>query len=347
MKITESNLTMASAGHFQARGLTGRAESKNFKDSLMNLPEKGDGMERGFDSFSRRDRKEEESELYDIGFHRLPYLRSQGISVATSFQRSILSLLLSRFHFEGLFGGNYGGVFSGSTQEIVTYEEHEDFTFHADGMARTEDGRVINFNMNIMMSRSYMEYTSLTIPSVQNALCDPLVINLNSSTAEVRDQTFRFDLDSDGHKDNISMLSRGSGFLALDKNGDGKINDGSELFGTKSGDGFRDLRKYDSDGNGWIDENDDVFSKLKVWCKGDRGEDILMNLKEADVGAIFLGSQRTDFSLKGFDGETNAVIRSTGLFLRESTGMAGTVQHVDLALKPSPFGRRWQPKADG
>ena len=120
---------------------------------------------------------------------------------------------------------------------------------------------------------------------------------------------------------------------SADKNNDGKINDGSELFGTKSGDGFRDLRKYDSDGNGWIDENDDVFNKLKVWCKGEHGEDILMDLKEADVGAIFLGSQKTDFTLMGADGSTNGVIRSTGVFLRESTGLAGTVQHVDLALK--------------
>ncbi len=40
-----------------------------------------------------------------------------------------------------------------------------------------------------------------------------------------------------------------------------KINDGSELFGTSSGDGFKDLATYDEDENGWIDENDSIFSK--------------------------------------------------------------------------------------
>ena len=59
---------------------------------------------------------------------------------------------------------------------------------------------------------------------------------IGSDTADVRDQTFKFDLDADGREDEISMLGKGSGFLALDKNGNGKIDDGSELFGTKSGD---------------------------------------------------------------------------------------------------------------
>ncbi len=333
MKIAESSVNLASAGHFSARGITGKAGNRSFKESLTNLPEKDREMDGGLDSFTRKDRKEEDPEIYSIGFRPLPWLKIQETARANSFQRNLLTLLLSRLHFEGVFGGSYSGGFAESTQRIVTYEEHEDMQFHADGMARTEDGRVISFNMDISMSRSYMEYTRLTVPTVQNALCDPLVINLSSGTADVRDQTFRFDLDSDGHKDEIGMLGRGSGFLALDKNNDEKINNGSELFGTKSGDGFKDLRRFDSDGNGWIDENDDVYNKLKIWCKGDRGEDILMDLKEADVGAIFLGSQKTDFTLMGGDGGTKGVIRSTGFFLRESSGLAGTVQHLDLALK--------------
>ena len=37
-----------------------------------------------------------------------------------------------------------------------------------------------------------------------------------------------------------------------------------KLFGTSSGDGFKDLAEYDEDGNGWIDENDSIFNRLKV-----------------------------------------------------------------------------------
>ena len=130
----------------------------------------------------------------------------------------------------------------------------------------------------------------------------------------------------------ISSLGSGSGFLAYDKNGDGVINDGSELFGTKSGDGFADLAQYDEDGNGWIDENDSIFNNLKVWVKNEDGSDRLLDLKEANVGAIYLGSADTQFHLNNaYTNQTNAVIQKTGVFLKE-TGEVGTIQHVDLAL---------------
>ena len=128
----------------------------------------------------------------------------------------------------------------------------------------------------------------------------------------------------------ISQLSAGSGYLALDKNGDGEINDGSELFGTASGDGFADLAQYDSDGNGWIDEADEIFDKLRIWSVDASGESTLIGLGKAGVGAIYLGSSDTEFSLNDMHNNTNAVIRKTGMFLYEN-GMAGTVQQLDLA----------------
>ncbi len=80
------------------------------------------------------------------------------------------------------------------------------------------------------MSRSFYEETSLLVDMGSVRLTDPLVINLDTEAASVSDQKFYFDLDADGHAEQISFLNSGSGFLALDKNGDGVINDGSELF---------------------------------------------------------------------------------------------------------------------
>lgn len=209
--------------------------------------------------------------------------------------------------------------------------ETENTAFQGQGMVRTSDGREIDFGITVEMSRAFCEQNE-TLTSQSIIMCDPLVINMGSDVAEVSDQKFLFDLDADGKKEEISELSAGSGYLALDKNGDGKINDGSELFGTKSGDGFGDLAAYDSDGNGWIDENDDVFSKLKVWTKDENGNDLLLDLKKADVGAIYLGKASTQFSLNSMkDNHTNGAIRSTGIYLKENGGV-GTVQHVDLAL---------------
>lgn len=208
--------------------------------------------------------------------------------------------------------------------------ETEDTSFSTVGCVRTADGREINFNVEVGMSREFQQYyrDELNLASFQ--MCDPLVINLDTDVAELSDQKFYFDIDADGEEDEVSMLGKGSGYLALDKNGDGKINDGSELFGTESGNGFADLAKYDEDGNGWIDENDSVWSKLQIWCKDENGQDVLYRLADKGVGAICLQNASTDFTMKAADGSTKGAIRSTGVFLYEN-GNVGTVQHVDVA----------------
>lgn len=210
------------------------------------------------------------------------------------------------------------------TSGFVKGEEHT--AFESTGTVVTKDGRTLDFGISLEMSRSFER--SFLDASKEVVYTDPLVINLDTDAASLSDVSFYFDLDGDGKEDELKTLNPGSGFLALDKNGDGKINDGTELFGTQSGDGFADLAAYDKDGNGWIDEDDDVYSKLRVWVKNGEGDEQLLDLKQANVGAIFLGHASTQFGLDGSDGKEQGVIRSTGLYLKE-TGEAGTVQHMD------------------
>lgn len=215
------------------------------------------------------------------------------------------------------------------TEESWTTET-EDTQFSTQGTVKTADGREITFNVNVGMSREFTQYFRQDLQLAQFSMCDPLVINLDTDVASLTDQNFYFDIDADGEEDEIASLSSNSGYLALDKNGDGAINDGSELFGTKSGNGFADLAEYDEDGNGWIDENDAVWKKLQIWCKDENGKDILYRLSEKNVGAICLQNASTDFALKNQDGRMLGNIRNTGFFLYEN-GMAGTLQHVDVA----------------
>lgn len=209
--------------------------------------------------------------------------------------------------------------------------ESETTCFDAKGTAITADGRHLSFNISVEMSRSFVEMAEEKIEFGQPRLCDPLVINLNRNVARVSDQKFFFDIDADGEKEEISMLGKDSGYLALDDNDDGIINDGNELFGTQSGNGFKDLLSYDEDGNGWIDEADSIFQKLKIWSMDEDGISTLIDLKEAGVGAIYLGYENTEFSLKNAANETNAIIQKTGLFLYEN-GLSGTMQQLDLAV---------------
>ena len=124
------------------------------------------------------------------------------------------SSLLSQGSLRQGYGGSYSSQYY--------FHEEESTSFQTTGTAVTADGRELNFNLD------------------QNA-------------ASVSDQKFLFDLDADGNSEMISMLGSGSGFLALDKNGDGVINDGSELFGTKNGDG----RNHAASGSGTVKKRKD------------------------------------------------------------------------------------------
>lgn len=220
-----------------------------------------------------------------------------------------------------------GGTYS----SFHYYSETETTSFNTTGTVVTADGRNLSFNISLEMSRSFTQMASTRIDFGTPRLCDPLVINLDTNIAEVSDQKFLFDIDADGEKESISMLNSASGYLAFDKNEDGIINDGSELFGTQSGNGFYDLLQYDKDGNGWIDEADEIFDKLKIWQMSEDGSSKLIDLKEAGIGAIYLGYEDTKFSLNNAQNQTNAVIQKTGLFLYEN-GYTGTVQQMDLAV---------------
>lgn len=213
----------------------------------------------------------------------------------------------------------------------VEYEsleaEYEDLSFNTKAIIKA-NGKELSVNLEANLKRSFVQKEKITINGQE--FKDPLIISLDGNMPQLGNDTFSFDIDSDGTKDQISTLKYGSGFLALDKNENGKIDDGSELFGAKSGNGFRDLSAYDDDGNGWIDENDKIFDKLRIWQKTGI-ESKLVGLGEVGVGAIFLGSANTEFSYKSLeDNSMQGQMRSSGFFVFED-GRAGVMSQIDLA----------------
>lgn len=211
-----------------------------------------------------------------------------------------------------------------------TYLERESTQFTAQGVVHTADGKEIRLELELNMSREFVSRTSLTVGAGE-ALKDPLVINFGGNAAQLTQDTFRFDIDADGEPERMHFVAPGSGFLALDQNGDGEINDGRELFGALSGDGFADLARYDDDGNGWIDERDAVFSRLLIWSRQDDGTEQLQGLLHHGIGAIHLGQAATPFSLKDDGNALQGAVRATGIYLRQDGG-AGTLQQIDLVV---------------
>jgi len=212
--------------------------------------------------------------------------------------------------------------------EIV--REHESSDFSSTGKIQTTDGRSLDFSLNLAMCRDY-ESVRTTQESGKAVLRDPLVINFDGKSAELSGKRFAFDLDVDGKSEWIDGLASASGYLAIDSNADGRINDGSELFGTRSGDGFGDLAKFDSDGNHWLDEADAVFDTLRIWQHDDVGNDTMSTLREKGVGALYLGSTETPFALTDTENRLLAQIRASGVYLKED-GRAGSLQQIDLAV---------------
>jgi hypothetical protein len=212
-----------------------------------------------------------------------------------------------------------------------SYSESESLSFAAKGMINTTDGKQIQFDLKLNMSRQFASQNNVDITMGNKALLDPLVINFDGPAAKVTQTKFEFDIDSDGKADQLSTLTKGSGFLALDANNDGVINDGNELFGTKSGNGFADLSAFDTDKNNWIDENDVVFDKLRVFTVYEDGTRDLFTLGEKGIGAIYLGNVGAAFNMTDTNNNLEAQAKSAGIFLKEN-GTAGTVQQVDFVV---------------
>ncbi|MGZ5057360.1 MAG: hypothetical protein ACXWFG_02115 [Methylobacter sp.] len=214
----------------------------------------------------------------------------------------------------------------------AVYQESESASFSATGSIKTQDGQSIEFSVKLNMSREFRIETSSSITAGDpEQKVDPLVINFDGNAAELSQTRFEFDLDANGTPEQIATLKPGSSFLALDKNQDGVINNGSELFGPNSGNGFSELAKYDSDNNGFIDEADPIYKNLRIWQRNDDGSQQLIALGDKNIGAIYLGHATTPFQLRTAVNQSLGEITDTGIYLTEN-GKTGTVQQINLTV---------------
>jgi hypothetical protein len=212
-----------------------------------------------------------------------------------------------------------------------TWAEKEETVFRAGGVVRTADGQEIRFALDLKMSREFVQSMDVRFVAGDATLVDPLVINFSGTAAQLTDQTFAFDLDADGKEEEVPLLAGGSGILVFDRNQDGKVNDGTELFGPSTGNAFAELAAYDGNGNGWIDESEAIYRNLFVWTRDAEGNDSLQGLKEAGVGALYISSADSPFALKDSENSLRGQIVRTGVFLQENGG-AGTLQQLNVVI---------------
>lgn len=134
---------------------------------------------------------------------------------------------------------------------------------------------------------------------------DPLVLDLagNGFSTSGLNRSVRFDLDADGKREQISVPTADDALLAYDRNGNGRIDDGRELFGDQHGaaNGFAELRKYDDNGDGRIDKQDVIFERLSLLRFDAQGQQSSQSLSQAGVSAIDLQARDVQIALGAYD----------------------------------------------
>ncbi|MBO6113326.1 MAG: hypothetical protein J6P45_09805, partial [Lachnospiraceae bacterium] len=200
MKIAESSVIMESNRSYRQNGIKPHksgADGSSFLDSAFRLVngKNNDSYEKDeedyYNNYGNGAKNSNQFNFGKFGLNRVSDSREiTDIAEEFSFQYDLFYLLFRRLLYGGVFGSMGGGAFSVnydsvSSQRLVTYSEEENTEFHAKGQALTEDGRRIDFNLDISMSRSYMEYMDVSIPIATNSLLDPLVINVDSGVTQI------------------------------------------------------------------------------------------------------------------------------------------------------------------
>ncbi|SMB32239.1 Putative calcium-binding protein (fragment) [Sterolibacterium denitrificans] len=173
---------------------------------------------------------------------------------------------------------------------------------------------------------------------------DPLALDLDGDGLETvgitANQQIRFDHDGDGVRTGTGWVKGDDALLVLDRNGNGIIDSGSELFGVdtilsngqKAANGFAALADLDSNLDGIFSADDDQFANVRLWRDlnqdgiSDAGE--LISLAEAGIASINLASTSANTNLAGGN-----ILTATGTYTR-TDGTTGTVGDLNLAHNP-------------
>lgn len=143
-----------------------------------------------------------------------------------------------------------------------------------------------------------------------NPPIDPLIIDLGEPGIKLHslENGVNFDMDNNGYAEKTAWTDTEDGFLALDRDGSGKIENGGELFGdrvtlkdgTTSASGFEALAELDTDKDGKIDASDAEFEKLLIWTdknhNGTSEADELKSLSAHGIISISLAYRETSIT---------------------------------------------------
>jgi hypothetical protein len=172
-------------------------------------------------------------------------------------------------------------------------------------------------DLKAMTATQVAAFTSTQLNAMDTSQIDalvavsPIVLDLDGDGVSTfaASEGVNFDLLAIGQQARVGWVGGGDGLLAMDRNGDGVINDGSELFGVgtrlasgeRAGHGYQALAELDSHRDGRIDARDERFADLRLWidknrdAKTDTGELLgLVDLGIVELNLDYALSDRMD-----------------------------------------------------
>lgn len=199
--------------------------------------------------------------------------------------------------FFSLFGQNEPAPYSFSN----LFQQLRAALFSGEFLGGGDGASTGSTSASLQLSFSFEISGSITIETGGVQQADPIVFDLDGDGIDLTHHTrgAHFDLLGDGKAVNTAFVTGGDAFLALDRNGDGQINSGQELFGEQHGaaNGYEELRKFDSNLDGVIDKNDDVYDELLLFRDNGNGkteDGELITLADAGIASINLDYSEVD-----------------------------------------------------
>ncbi len=218
-----------------------------------------------------------------------------------------------------------GTITTGQQSQALTTEEM------SASLARRNS---YELNLKFRQNTSVEERIGISLEELGIKKVDPLVLDLDGKGIQLTEagKGAIFDVTADGKLDSTAWVKGNTALLTYDRNGNGVVDNGSELFGDQNGaaNGFEELSKHDANGDRKITILDPIFKALKLYRDlngdGKMGKNEFSNLSELGIKALNLNFMRTSADING-----NSLILN-GSFERED-GSTGQLADVLLGYR--------------
>ena len=286
----------------------------------------------------------------ELGLTTLSYLIMSSFTTPAAIEAGGIFGFETGFAIAGPQGAIYGGIagaaWFGIESNIITgvicKKFSEDFTEYLFQNGYDEEEDIDLSKIPTLIKDNGPRYQSLELfnqaQSTQPIVVDPILLDLNGDgvigTTALKDGVY-FDHNGDKFAGKTSWVNKDDGILVIDKNNNGVIDDGSEVFGdnyvksngNKASSGFDALADLDSNGDGVISAEDSEFSNIKIL----KGDGSLISLEEAGIVSISLNNTSAGDDGNGIIDENRNTLVSLGSFVR-GDGSIGSLGDFNLVV---------------